>query len=162
MQTSAEPAIHPEVQPIAFLLGTWRGEGEGHYPTIESFAYGEEIRFWHVGKPFLAYGQRTWALDDARPLHGEAGYWRSKPGGAVEIALAHPTGIVEIQEGRLEGGTIRVSSTVVGLTSTAKEVTRLERTVVVDGDSLTYDVSMAAVAQPLTHHLHAVLRRVQG
>jgi THAP4-like, heme-binding beta-barrel domain len=138
MQTSAEPAIHPDVEPIA---------------------YREEIRFWHVGKPFLAYAQRTWALDDGRPLHGEMGYWRSKPGGAVEISMAHPTGIVEIQEGRLEGTTIRMASTVVGLTSTAKEVTRLERTVVIHGDALTYDVSMAAVGQPLTHHLHAVLRR---
>ena len=44
------PPVHPLVQPIAFLLGTWRGEGEGGFPTIQSFKYGEEIKLWHTGK----------------------------------------------------------------------------------------------------------------
>jgi hypothetical protein len=156
-----QPPVHPDVQPIAFLLGTWTGEGKGEYPTIESFAYGEEVRFWHVGKPFLAYSQRTWALDDGRPLHGEAGYWRPKPEGRIEIVLAHPTGIVEIQEGTVanEGQTVEVASTSIGLTTTAKEVTALKRTVRVAGDVLSYEVRMAAVGVPLTHHLAAELRR---
>jgi hypothetical protein len=154
-----EPALHPDCEPIAFLLGTWRGEGEGVYPTIQSFRYGEEIRFWHVGKPFLAYTQRTWALDDARPLHAEMGYWRPQPGGRLELVMAHPTGVAEIEEGTVAGGRIELATTQVGRTSSAKEVTALARILDVDGDTMIYTLRMAAVGEPLTDHLAATLKR---
>jgi hypothetical protein len=153
------PPLHPDVAALAGLLGTWRGEGTGEYPTIAAFGYGEEVRFWHTGKPFLAYTQRTWSLDDGRPLHGETGFWRAKPGGAVEVVLAHPTGIVEVLEGRVDGGRIELDSTTVATTSTAKEVTALRRRFQLDGDALAYTLAMAAVGQPLQHHLSARLHR---
>jgi hypothetical protein len=162
MDQGAAPPLHADLAPLAGLLGSWRGEGAGEYPTIEGFRYGEEVRFWHVGKPFLAYAQRTWSLEDGRPLHAETGYWRAKPDGAVEVVLAHPTGIVEVLEGRLEGGRIDLRSTAMAGTSTAKEVTTLRRRFDLDGDRLAYSVAMAAVGQPLQHHLAAELFRVAG
>src|SRR6058998_1208957 len=90
------PPLHPDVLPLAGLVGTWRGEGAGEYPTITPFRYSEEVTFRSTGKPFLAYEQRTWALDDGRPLHSEMGFWRPQPGGGLEVVLAHPTGVVEV------------------------------------------------------------------
>jgi hypothetical protein len=155
----ASPPLHSDIAPLGFLLGTWVGEGSGEYPTIESFRYGEEIRFGHVGKPFLFYTQRTWALDDGRPLHAEAGYWRLQGGERVELVLAHPTGVAEVEEGRLDGTSMSLATTHLGATSTAKDVRALERDVVVEGDRLTYTVRMAAVGQELQHHLGATLIR---
>jgi hypothetical protein len=153
--------VHPDLAPIAFLLGTWRGEGTGVYPTISDFAYGEEIRFSEVGKPFLAYTQRTWALDDGRPLHAEAGYWRPQPEGRLEVVLAHPTGVTEIQEGTVGEDRIELKATVIGRTASAKEVVALTRTFERPGpDQLRYQVAMAAAGQPLQVHLTAELQRV--
>jgi hypothetical protein len=158
------PALHDSVAPLAVLLGAWAGEGRGEYPTIEPFGYREEITFGHVGKPFLAYGQKTRATDDGRPLHAETGYWRIPAPGRIEIVLAHPTGITEVEEGtvRDDGGAlvIEVATSAVARTASAKEVVGLERSFRVDGDELTYTVRMAAVGLPLQHHLSATLRRM--
>jgi hypothetical protein len=163
------PPLHPQAVPLASLLGTWRGEGRGEYPTIDPFGFSEEVTFTHVGKPFLAYAQKTRALDDGRPLHAEAGYWRPLDGaqaeaGTLELVLAHPGGLLESFEGSWTGAgarlRIELRTVAVTRTATAKEVTETERTFVLAGDELSYTQRMAAVGQPLQHHLAAELRRV--
>jgi len=160
LKMSSPPQLHPNVEPLAFLLGTWRGEGRGEYPTIQPFGYGEEVRFWHAGKPFLAYSQRTWALDDERPLHAEMGYWRPQPDGRIELLIAHPTGVTEVAEGTFDAGGADVASVHIGLAGTAKEVTGLERSFRFDASRFVYYLRMAAVGVAMTHHLHAELRPV--
>ncbi|MGN6338084.1 peroxynitrite isomerase [Mycobacterium sp.] len=157
------PDLHPDLAALAPLLGTWSGQGSGKYPTIPSFDYLEEVVFGHVGKPFLTYGQKTKAVADGKPLHAEAGYLRVPQPGHIELVLAHPSGITEIEVGTysVTGDLIemQMSTTAVGLTPSAKEVTALGRSFRIDGDELSYTVQMGAVGQPLQDHLAAVLHR---
>jgi hypothetical protein len=160
----ATPDLHPALEPLAVLLGTWEGEGSGHYPTIEPFTYGERVTFGHTGKPFLTYQQVTWRADDGTPLHAETGYLRAVPGIAigalaVEWVLAHPTGIAEVEEGRLVDGVLELRATTVGRTATAKPVHSLRRQFVLGEDRLRYDLWMAHAETPETHHLQATLFR---
>jgi THAP4-like, heme-binding beta-barrel domain len=155
--------LHPDLEGLAPLLGTWAGRGSGKYPTIEPFDYLEEVVFSHVGKPFLVYGQKTKAAADGKPLHAETGYLRVPQPGQVELVLAHPSGITEIEVGTYStaGGVIEVELTAsdIGLTPTAKEVTALGRRLRINGDELSYSVQMGAVGQPTQNHLTAVLHR---
>jgi len=157
------PDLHPNLEALAPLLGVWQGRGSGEYPTIEPFDYLEEVTFSHVGKPFLIYGQKTKGAADGMPLHAETGYLRTPRHNEVELVLAHPSGITEIEVGRYiaDGTTIELelTTTQVGSTPTAKEVTSLARRFRLDGDELSYSLQMGAVGQPLQHHLSAVLHR---
>ena len=160
------PDLHPDLEALAPLLGTWAGQGSGKYPTIQPFEYFEEVVFAHVGKPFLTYAQKTRAVTDGKPLHGETGFLRVPRPGQVELVLAHPSGITEIEVGTYSviGDLIEVEMSTspigaIGLTPSAKEVTALGRSLRIDGDELSYSVQMGAVGQPLQDHLAAVLHR---
>jgi hypothetical protein len=87
------------------------------------------------------------------------GYWRAQPGGRVELVVAHPTGLVEIEEGTVEATRIDLTSCLVGRTSSAVEVSSLARRLTVEGGALTYTLDMAAVGRPSQLHLTAELRR---
>ena len=155
----ATPRLHPDLEPLGFLLGSWSGAGFGRYPTIDSFRYEETVTFTHVGKPFLVYSQETRHAEDGRLLHGETGFWRLPRPGRVELVVAHPNGIVEVSEGELEGQAIEVRSIVVARTTTAKEVSAVERRLVVEGSVLRSSLEMAAVGRTLQNHLTAELVR---
>jgi len=155
-----EPALHPDVEPLAFLLGTWRGEGEGEWPLGQAFRYGEEMTFEHVGDAFLLYAQRSWMLEDGSPLHFERGFLRPADPGRVELVLAHPLGIAEVAEGTVEGTVIEVASTTVAVTTTGSPVTELRRHLEVHGDRLSYQLDMTTREVASMRHLASELSRV--
>ena len=154
--------LHPLCEPLSPLLGTWRGTGAGSYPTIDDFAYTEELVFGHVGKPFLSMVQRSRDLMTGEPLHGEAGYLRALPDGAVELTVAQPSGVVEVDVGsvtKTPGGlVVELESAQVALTPTAKSVTAVRRRLEVAGSMLISELWMAAVGEAdLIHHVRAEL-----
>jgi hypothetical protein len=159
---TAVPDLHPGIAALAPLLGDWSGAGTGDYPTIAPFGYTEEVTFGHTGKPFLTYTQRT-RSNDGLPLHAETGYLRMPSPHRVELTLAHPTGITEIDEGSVaftdRGLVLDVYSTAVAGSASAKEVVAVARSICLDGDELSYTLQMAAVGLPRQHHLSATLYR---
>src|SRR5712671_4166428 len=96
--------LNPALTPVSFLLGIWRGEGEGQYPSIKPFRYREAIRFTHNGKPFLIYAQRTESIETGQPMHAESGYMRLVGEGRIEFVIAQPIGYAEISLDPAEGG----------------------------------------------------------
>jgi len=157
------PELHSDCVALAPLLGIWRGRGDGHFSTIDDFQYLEEFTFAHVGKPFLSMTQHTRDSSTGQPLHAESGYLRALGDGTVELVVAQPSGIVEVDVGRVvvleHGVELDLFSEQVVTTPSAKEVTEIRRRIIVDGDEMVVDMWMAAVGEPLQHHLHSQLLR---
>ncbi|KAL9410001.1 hypothetical protein AB3S75_048258 [Citrus x aurantiifolia] len=161
MESGDGVPVHPAIAPISYLLGTWRGQGSGGYPTINAFDYGEELNFTHSGgKPVIAYTQKTWKLGSGEPMHAESGYWRPNPDGSIEVVIAQSTGLVEVQKGtyNAEEKVIKLQSELVGNASKVREVSRVFE--LVNGE-LRYVVQMATNhLTSLRPHLKAVLRKM--
>ena len=158
-----EPPLHPLCAPVAFLLGQWHGEGRGGYPGMTAFAYREEMRVWHTGKPYLAFEQRTWQTDSdkaGREIHGELGYLRCREDGGLELMVAMAPGHVEVSTGSVVGTRITLASVGVIDAPSAASVSAVTRTWWLEDDVLRYDLEMSALDQPMTWHLAAELRRV--
>ena len=157
------PNLHPNVAPYAWLLGTWQGGGDGHYPTIENFRFGQELIFQQDGRPFLHYMSRSWIVDEqgakVREAAQETGFLRCLESGEVEMMLTHNTGIIEVYHGKADGAKLELTTDAVMRTATAKEYTAGHRLYgLVEGD-LWFAMDMAAVGQELQPHLWGKLVR---
>ncbi|GAB2779335.1 FABP family protein [Nocardioides salsibiostraticola] len=156
--------LHPDCGPLAWMLGTWQGNGHGDYPTIEKFEFGQELIFTHDGRPFIHYLSRSWIVDEkgekVRDAAMESGFLRCRPEGKIEMLLTHQTGFAEVWHGEAGGAKLEVITDAVARTDSAKEYTAGKRLYgYVEGDLL-YAFDMAAMGQELQPHLWARLQRV--
>ena len=157
--------IHPNCARLAWMIGTWAGNGHGEYDGIEPFQFGQEILFQQDGRPFIHYMSRSWITDaegkHIREAAQETGFIRPQEDGTIEWVMTHNLGYVEIWHGELhpEQPRFEVVTDAVARTSTAKEYAGGKRLYgYVNGDLL-YAFDMAAMGKELQPHTHAQLKR---
>lgn len=169
MVFAIDPDLHPDLAPLAWLVGTWQGAGVSGYPGTESGNFGQEIVCAHDGRPFLTWSSRTWLLDEAgemvRPLAVETGFWRMVEPGPhgtnVELLLAHATGYVEMYAGRAEPAKVELQTDAVIRSPHAKEYSAATRLYGYVHSNLMWVMDMAATGNPLQSHVSAELKRVE-
>ncbi len=157
--------IHPNCARLAWIIGTWAGNGRGEYPGIEDFEFGQEILFQQDGRPFIHFMSRAWIVDSAgnhvREAAQETGFIRPQPDGTLEVVMTHNLGFVEVWHGELHPDQPRfeIGTDAVARTGSAKEYTAGKRLYgYVNGDLL-YAFDMAAMGKELQPHTHAQLVR---
>lgn len=151
------------MQALKPLLGVWVGEGQGQYPTIDSFRYSERLEFvLHPEREIISYEQRA-TLEDGTPSHWEAGVVRLVEDTMVEISNAQDSGRVEVLKGPVEfiesGLRLVLDHTVL---RNDERMVQTRRVIEIAGDRLHYEVQMATTTtdEPvLQTHLEAKLTR---
>lgn len=166
--------LAPELYPLAWLVGTWRGVGVLEYPGIEKTTVTQEITFDHDGGPYLRYEAtiKTDAAGDEEPVvwSTETGYWRVTPEPhegikegqtSLEVLLADPAGRVSVYIGAAGDGRIDLVSDVIARTTTGAEVTASNRMYGNVAGELMWVHSLAAFGNPLQSYVSAQLARVE-
>ncbi|XP_060049597.1 peroxynitrite isomerase THAP4 isoform X2 [Erinaceus europaeus] len=160
------PRMSPVVEPLSWMLGTWLSDppGAGAFPTLQPFRYLEEAHISHVGQPMLNFSFNAFHPDTHKPLHRECGFIRLKPDtNKVAFISAQNTGIVEVEEGEVNGQELSIASRSIARISFSKEphVEQITRKFRLNSEGrLEQTVSMATTTQPLTQHLHITYRKV--
>lgn len=140
--------VAPELYPLAWLVGQWRGPGVLSYPEIAERGLVVEASITHDGGPYLAY-EATFRLGEAiapeaefdpAGLQGgevwarESGFWRPAPDAqaaavagapadgpsptAIELLLSDPSGYAAVLSGSAQGPRIDLVSDWVAGTAT--------------------------------------------
>uniref|UniRef100_A0A7M4ERK0 THAP domain containing 4 n=1 Tax=Crocodylus porosus TaxID=8502 RepID=A0A7M4ERK0_CROPO len=177
------PQLNPVIEPLSWMLGTWLSDppGDGTFPTMKPFQYLEEVHISHVGQPMLNFSFNAFHPDTRKPMHRECGFIRLKPDtNKVAFISAQNTGLVEVEEGEVNGQELSIASHSIARISFAKkphveQVSTLRREepnllhafycgiikfrLNSDG-KLEQTVSMATTTQPMTQHLHITYKKV--
>ncbi|XP_075057870.1 peroxynitrite isomerase THAP4 isoform X2 [Mixophyes fleayi] len=160
------PPLNPAVAPLVWMLGTWVSDpaGEGQFPSIPSFRYIEEAVISHIGQPMLNFMFCSSNPETGKAMHRECGFIRVKPGtNQVAFICAQNTGVVEVEEGEVQGEQLSLTSQSLGRISFAKEphVQKISRTFRLTAEGkLEQTVSMATSTQAMAPHLRVTYKKV--
>lgn len=159
--------IHDALLALLPLVGVWTGTGTGLAPSGEPFAFGQQLRFVHDGRPFLVYESRAWLVDGTgatvRQAWRESGFWRLGPTvDDLEVVLASNTGQAMVYTGRSGDRRWEIGTVGAHRTPTAKVVDAERRLYALVDDDLVYASELATPEQGLSPHLNARLSRVRA
>ena len=157
---SRDPAVAALVSELA---GRWSGEGEGQYPTIDSFRYRETTEFTERSDhPALRFEQRAWKLTPEGEVvsHWELGLLRISSDGSLLMRDAQ-VGRSETLAGSWEtdghGWLMSLRSTGYAGDERVIASTRRFR---LRPDELSYEMDMETTAtHQMSLHLRATLRK---
>lgn len=154
--------LHADLNPLAWLVGTWRGKGKGEVGS-ETFDYAHEIVFNHDGRNFLNYFSRSWILDKdgeiVKPAASEVGFWRPKPNRTLEVLITHSMGINEGWVGIYDGPKIQLAFDRGYSAPSASEVSGGHRLYGLVEGQLFFAYDMELPNQELQPHIWSTLER---
>jgi hypothetical protein len=155
--------LHPDLTPIAWMIGRWEGSGKATYPGTEDFEFGQQIDFAHNGGNWLHYLSQTFEVDDQgmaiRPLEMETGFWRPRRDDSLEVVMCNPAGYAEVWYGSISGAKIELVTDAVVRTVSAVEYAAGQRLYGHVAGDLLWTFDKAAHGHSLQTHMWGRLRR---
>ena len=116
--------LHPDLTPIAWMIGRWEGSGKATYPGTEDFDFGQQIDFATMaGTTCITSRRRSKSMiraGDQAPWHGDR-FWRPQPDGSLEVVMCHAAGYAEVWYGSISGAKVELATDAVVRTALAED-----------------------------------------
>jgi hypothetical protein len=155
--------VHPDLAPIAWMIGRWEGSGKATYPGTQDFDFGQQVDFAHNGGNYLHYLSQLFEVDDegiaVRPLDMETGFWRPQGDGSLEVVMCGPAGYAEVWYGSISGSKIELATDAVVRTASAEDYSAGQRLYGNVAGELLWTFDRAAHGHGLQTYMWARLRR---
>lgn len=174
MAFSLPDDLAPELYPLAWLVGRWRGFGMVGYEGVPERTVVSEITFDHDGGPYLRCTSTLWLTDQElsgpvdHEMPGEEGYaalvkdlqwatetsyWRPVGRSAdvveLEVVCADPAGSLSLYLGTAEGPRITLATDAVVTSPSAAQVSAASRMYGLVASDLLWVTDLAAFGQEL-------------
>ncbi|MDE0572255.1 FABP family protein [Demequina sp. B12] len=168
--------LAPEIYPLAWLVGRWRGFGEIDYPGIPQAEIVQDIVFDHDGGPYLTYTCTTSLKNDdggaGQVWSVESGFWRVAPQTPegielqdfqhpLEIVLTEASGVLTCYMGAVGNGRIDMATRFAAATESGPEVRGGTRMYGLVEGELMWAWDLAAFGHDLQSYMSARLARVE-
>ena len=167
--------LAPEVFPLAWLVGRWKGAGEINHPAVGKLAIVSDVVFDHDGGPYLRFESTIRVAQEGDDAGGEdpvfsteTGYWRVAPERPeelseeqhpLEVLVADASGRLSLFLGYVGNGQAHLSTDFVARTSTAAEVTASRRMYGFVNGNLLWAEDIAGLGSPMRTFASAELTR---
>ena len=153
-----------DLYPLAWLIGTWSGKGQGEYEGVAPFQFAQEVTFNHDGRNFLTYYSRSWIIDDNNEIikqaASETGFWNIREGKILDVMLAHSNGHAESWVGLVDGPRIQLAFDGVINGVKAKEVSGGHRLYGLVEGELFFAYDMQTPSKELQPHIWSTMARM--
>lgn len=170
--------LAPEIYPLAWLVGTWRGSGVIDHPAIGRKDFTQELTFDHDGGPYLRFESTLRVVDvsddgvsDGDVWSTETGYWRvstDRPDGLeedrhpLEVVVADASGRMTMYVGAVGKGRVDLASDAMARTATSADVRASKRLYGFVEGRVMWVEELAAFGEPLRNYASAELDRQQA
>ncbi len=163
-------------EPLTWVLGNWKGKGNGGFPTLRPFEYMDHMRFKVIDEafeiePLIHFEEIAWVIEGTKTIfkHWETGYFKPTPDGRLQLYICHNTGRIEITYGfylelDLEKRSFKLEFESDFIRNDEGTIATMasKRILMYDGSKLKYNLEMSTSdVRGLRSHLTSVLESVE-